>query len=166
MTEDATEDRGRPEFLSAELRGHLDKLTEPQVLAVVLFGEARSEPIEGIVAVANVVRNRVAEKRWFGTTYREVCLKPWQFSCLNPLGGQKNYERVLALALHMASGTEVRDPLARQCIGVSLCVAQGYFLDSVKGANHYHTAVLMPRPTWAQDAIPVKQVASHVFYKL
>lgn len=158
------DEKARPAFLSAELRAHLDKLTDAQVVALVLFGEARSEPVEGAIAVANVIRNRVTARRWFGADYREVCLKPWQFSCLSKAGGEENYERVLAFANHMASGAEVRDPFARQSIGVAYCIMHDYFLDNVKHATSYHVATMLPRPSWARDVPPVKQIHGHVFY--
>ena len=42
--------------------------------------EAMSEPLEGQVAVARVIRNRAVNRR---LTFEEVCLQPYQFSCWN-----------------------------------------------------------------------------------
>lgn len=53
------------------------------ILARTIYGEARGEPWEGKIAVAWVVRNRAERGGWWGDTIREVCLKPWQFSCWN-----------------------------------------------------------------------------------
>ncbi len=61
----------------------LDRLTEPQLLARCIWGEARGEPIQGKLAVAHVVLNRVKAQSYYGKTIRDVILKPWQFSCFN-----------------------------------------------------------------------------------
>ena len=56
------------------------RLSDLEVTLVTLFGEARGEPVEGLIAVGSVIRNRVKAAR-FGSTYRAVCLARWQFSC-------------------------------------------------------------------------------------
>jgi len=53
------------------------------LLTMCLWGEARNQPEEGVVAVAHVVRNRVLSGKW-GDTWRDVLLAPKQFSCFNP----------------------------------------------------------------------------------
>ena len=60
------------------------------VLARTVWGEARGEGQAGMVAVANVVMNRVNFARaqlggnyWWGNTIMRVCQKPLQFSCWN-----------------------------------------------------------------------------------
>jgi len=57
------------------------------ILARTLWGEARGEGLAGQIAVAWTIRNRVFDgkaKSWWGEGYAGVCLKPWQFSCLEP----------------------------------------------------------------------------------
>ena len=53
------------------------------VMAKTIWGEARGEHYEGQVAVGWVIRNRCETGGWFGNSIREVCLKPYQFSCWN-----------------------------------------------------------------------------------
>lgn len=54
------------------------------VLACTIFGESRGEKLECKLAVGCVIRNRVhSPVSWWGTDWRSVCLKPWQFSCWN-----------------------------------------------------------------------------------
>lgn len=139
-------------------------LDDTQVVAVTLYGECRSEPIEGQVAVGCVIRNRVGKR--FGKTFREVCLAPWQFSCFKPEGGKANYKKVLQLVELLARKEAVTDQPYKQCAYVAYGIVKDWIKDSVKGADHYHTAALTPRPAWAQKATPVIQVKSHVFYKL
>jgi hypothetical protein len=88
-----------------ELRTWLSPLPDEAILALTLYGEARGEPIEGIIAVGCVIRNRVndTKKRW-PNTYRGVCLQPWQFSALNVTGGGVNHDRVIAMAKKLRGG--------------------------------------------------------------
>ena len=141
----------------------LAPLTDQQVLLVTLYGEARSEPVEGLIAVGCVIRNRVLAKQR-GRTYREVCLSPWQFSCWNPKGGQRNYDRVATLVKRLAAGEAVTDPAVREIAYLAAGLMKDYIRDTVKGATHYHTATLQPRPEWARDVAPAVQRGSHVFY--
>lgn len=60
----------------------LDAATRDTVIRTV-WGEARGEGYVGRAAVAWVIRNRVDRYpgAWWGKTYQDVCLHPWQFSC-------------------------------------------------------------------------------------
>jgi N-acetylmuramoyl-L-alanine amidase len=154
------------DWLEPEMRGYLDAMTEPQRVALVLYGEARSEPIEGLIAVGCVIRNRVKAQTWFGKTYSEVVTKPKQFSCLFALGGKANYKRVLALAKSLANKDQIADAKAKEAIWVAHGLIGEYVRDVTQGADHYHTAAMQPRPSWAQSKVPVKQIGGHVFYVL
>ena len=131
------------------------------LLALVLAGEARSEPIEGIVAVASVIRNRVKAGR-FGEGYSGVVTRPKQFSCLFPQGGKQNYKRVLDMALQFARKEPVTEPRLLQCIAVAECVMRDYFLDNTRGSCHY--AVYTLTPDWAKGKKPVARIGSHHFW--
>ena len=52
--------------------------TDVSIIAKTLYGEARSEGYEGILAVATVIFNRAKGDR---DMFAKVCLKPKQFSC-------------------------------------------------------------------------------------
>ena len=123
------------------------------VLARTIFGEARGELLGGKIAVAHVVLNRVAAKRWFGRTIKEVCLKPYQFSCWNENDPNRN------LLLRV----EYRDPTFRSCWEVAAAVIDGRYPDVTLGSCHYHTTSV--RPDWAEDKLPVIQVGGHLFFQ-
>ncbi len=149
-----------------ELKTFLAPLPDDAILGLTLYGEARGEPIEGIVAVGHVILNRAKDvkKRWPGNA-RQVCLQKSQFSCWMPEGGQANHEAVLAAAQSMLL-KEPADRLLEQCAWVALGIARFALLDNSKGSNHYHTAALHPRPAWASSFVPVTQKGGHVFYRL
>ena len=137
-------------------------LSDEQIVVCTVYGEARAEPSEGQIAVAWVIRHRQQAKP--GATLTGVCLAPWQFSCWNPAGGAKNAAVVAALVRRMAAGEAITDPAAVQTAFLVHGVLKGYLPDPVKGATHYHTVSLQPRPKWAQAIQPIAQKGSHLFY--
>lgn len=151
-------------WMPDEMRELVIKATEPQRIAATLYGEARSEPVQGLVAVANVIRNRYQKPGWWGTDPSGVVTQPWQFSCWHPKGGEANYKKLLALMQSFVKGEPITDPGARECIGIAHLLLGNYLRDNVKGAAHYHTATLTPRPKWAKGHAPVVQIGAHVFY--
>lgn len=160
------------DWLPAEMRPLVEKVTEAQRVAATLWAEARSEKVEGIIAIANVIRNRVkadlkddGKPDWWGEGYSGVCLAPHQFSCWTPRGGDANYKRLLGLMQQFAAGTPITEPAARECIGLAHLVIGNYLRDNTKGSTHYHTAALMPRPSWTKGQAPIVQIGRHVFYR-
>jgi N-acetylmuramoyl-L-alanine amidase len=151
-------------WMPEPMRLLVEQATEPQRVAACLFGEARSEPVQGIIAVANVIRNRTLKPTRFGATFSDVVTAPKQFSCWAPDGGERNYQRMLSLMQDFAAGTTITDGGARECIGIAHLILGNYLRDNTKGSLHYHTATLTPRPRWARQHVPVVQVGHHSFY--
>lgn len=152
------------DWLPDEMRVLIEQATENQRAAATLYGEARSEPVQGIIAVANVIRNRSRQPQRFGASISEVCTAPKQFSCWSPIGGEGNYKRVLALMQDFVGGKQITDLGARECIGIATLMLGDYLRDNTKGGLHYHTAKMQPRPVWARGETPSAQIASHLFY--
>jgi N-acetylmuramoyl-L-alanine amidase len=146
------------------LTGDTLALTDHHALACTLWGETRGESIEGKIAVANVIRNRLKSGRW-GDTYRDVCLWPWQFSCWKPQGGKENYEQTRRMAYRLTQDEKPDDNVLRECLWIAHGMVGEWIQDSVKGATHYHTADMNPRPYWANGKTPVCAIGKHLFYK-
>lgn len=145
-------------------------LSDVHVLAATLYGEARSESTEGILAVACVIRNRVkadlkndGKPDWWGEGYRGVCLRPAQFSCWAPEGGEGNHKKLAELVAKLKVGP-VDDPRYKEAAWIATGVINDWVRDTVKGATHYHVASMVPRPKWAQNHVPILQVKTHLFY--
>jgi len=152
-------------WLPDEMRPLVEKATDAQRVAATLWAEARSEPVQGIIAVANVIRNRAQKPGWWGSGYSGVCLQKDQFSCWTPAGGQRNYDRLLGLMQQFSAGTPITDPAVRECIGIAHLAIGDYLRDNTKGSTHYIVATMTPRPKWAQGHTPVIQVGNHSFYR-
>lgn len=152
------------DWLPLEMRPLVEKLTDAQTVALILYGEARSEPVQGIVAVGCVIRNRVRKPGWWGHDLKSVCVAKQQFSCLTPNGGAGNYKRVFAFAGKLAGGTQITNERERQCVWVAHGITGDFVIDVTQGSTHYHTATLQPRPNWAMGHVPVVQIGGHVFF--
>lgn len=136
---------------------------ERSALALTLWGEARSEPIEGKVAVASVIRNRLELGRW-GHLYEAVCHAPKQFSCWNS-GTDANYLALVALTVRVDAGELIEDMAYRECHWIAEGCLSGAMQDRVHGASHYHVAAMHPRPAWAFDKTPICVISAHAFYR-
>jgi hypothetical protein len=153
-----------------EVRVALDDFT---ALTITLFGETSGEPIEGKIAVGNVIRNRVKAPRRFGMTYRAVCHAKGQFSCWFPYGGQENYDRVMRLARSFAEKTALPLPVAslavfQECGYVAEGIIGGQLRDNTRGSTHYFAPRAMDPPgrvpDWAVGLIPTAKAGSQFFF--
>lgn len=143
-------------------------LSDVHVLACTLYGEARKEPTEGILAIACVIRNRVTGG-W--GDYRGVCLQPEQFAVwadgpiTAPDGKTTNHGRLAQLVADLKAGP-VTDPRYQECAWIATGVIKNWVRDVTHGADHYHQAGVMPRPDWAKNIAPHRQVGKFVVYVL
>lgn len=141
-------------------------LDATEIVALTLWGEARAEPIQGIVAVGNVIANRTRHPtRRFGATWQDVCLRRWQFSCWIPEGGAANYERMEELVEETAQHHPLKDKVMRQCWWIARGIVDDLLMDVTKGANHYY-ATWIAEPKWARGQTPTVILGAHRFYKL
>ena len=128
------------------------KAMEKDILARALWGEARGEGVAGMVAVANVIMNRVADRRW-PNSIRGVVLQPRQFSAFND--GDPN--KALALAADLST------PLFPEAPAIAAAAIKGELADLTSGANHYFNPSV--QPDWAAYMERVASIGRHVFFK-
>ncbi len=143
-------------------------LTHTQVLLMTLWGEGRSQPVEGRIAIGCVIRNRVAIQKTGQDSYAAVCLAPYQFSCWNKEGGHVNYESVMGMSRRLANGDEIHDPIVRECGWIAHGIIGQWLRDNVNGSTHYFSPSAMKPPGrvpgWAQGKTPTAVVGDHWFY--
>ena len=140
------------------------ELIDADVLALTLWGESRGESLEGRIAVACVIRNRVNEQSWYGDLISGVCLKRWQFSCWLPQGGKDNFRQLLAMA-NKTHISRVKIPAYRECFWIAQGICSEAVRDQVKRANHYYVNGTR-KPKWAGGQTPVLQLGTHLFFRL
>lgn len=125
------------------------------LVLTTLWGECRGESVEGQVAVANVLRNRLKDRRW-GDNYHDVLLDWAEFDCLWPSRGGLNFTHTMGFA------TRINDQHHYSLRERQLrWITQGLFADSivdnVHGATHYFGTYIAP-PFWAVP--PGRRVAT------
>ena len=112
-------------------------------MAVAIYFEARGEPINGQLLVAETIINRVADERWPDTVCG-VVKQPHQFSFYSD--GMSDKPRDMEAY-----------EIAREVAAVAL---SGDHLWS--GALYYHTHAV--QPVWRHDLEVLGQVGAHIFY--
>lgn len=138
-------------------------MSDLDILARTIYGEARGEGQEGMEAVACVVMNRYRSHKWYcGYTWQngmkvpsvaQTCLKRYQFSCWNK--NDPNLDKVLKVTAH--------DKLFQECLLVAERALSGELKDFTHGAVYYHTKDI--RPQWAKGKSPCYEVKHHLFYR-
>lgn len=113
-------------------------------LALNIYYEANTEPIEGKYAVAHVTLNRVNNK-YYPDNICEVVYQPYQFSWT--LSPQKRPE---------GEGWKEAKRIAK-------VVLKGWSPDLSNGATHYHNHTV--KPHWSFKYKKVHKVGNHTFYK-
>lgn len=118
-------------------------------LAEALYFEARSEPDEGVVAVAQVILNRASYPKRWKHTVREVIQEKWQFSYLwdgSVNRGMKNKAQAERMAIIAADVLHGRIATPKWS----------------KNVFFYHTKSVSP--FWKSKKKAVATVGEHVFY--
>lgn len=138
-----------------------DRSRDIDVLARTIWGEARGEGAKGMQAVANVIMNRfrlatgsLSYARQFGATVADICTKKYQFSVW--LRDDPNYLLIQRVT--------TADALFAKAMSIASSAVGGRLSDITGGADHYHTASVLP--SWARGETPVRVIGSHEFYKL
>ena len=127
---------------------------EKRCLAEAVYFEARSEPVAGQAAVAQVVLNRVRS----GLYPSSICGVVYQ--------NRHHYNACQFSFACEGKSLRITEPDAwRTAVTVAEGVASGAtYLSDVGGATHYHANYVRPR--WARSLVKMDVIGHHVFYKL
>lgn len=131
--------------------------TDVEILAGTLVGEASNQGERGMEAIASVVRNRVWNPRWWGRTWRGVCLARRQFSCWDD-----SVERITRHKMGNTATWRIAVQVAERYMG-------GDPPDVTDGSDHYYAPRGMAGgrpPRWADPTKFVKKIKDHLFYRL
>lgn len=121
-------------------------------MALNIYHEARGEPLQGKIAVAHVVLNRVAASQWPG----QICAVVQQ-------GGERRRYRCQFSWWCDGRPDAPRDVAAwRESLLVALLIRRGATDDPTKGALWYHADTVSPY--WAKVFKPYKKIGRHIFY--
>ncbi|MFO0147886.1 MAG: cell wall hydrolase, partial [Microcystis sp.] len=113
----------------------------------------------GKIGVGYTVINRVsiAQARgdyWWGNTIREVCLKPYQYSCWNANDPSR------AVIIAVRPGNRIFD----RCLVIARQVIDRAIANPVRRSTHYY-ATYIAAPDWTRGKNPYVQLGVHKFYE-
>lgn len=118
-----------------------------QCLASAVYFESRGEPLEGQLAVAEVILNRVASGR-FRSTVCDVVTQPSQFSFVR---GGRIPEPNRASAAWSRSVAIARIAMDN--------------LHDVTGDNSLFFHAAYVRPSWGRSSARIARIGNHIFYR-
>lgn len=147
-------------FLAIIFSGSLEASEKPQnqfyCLVEALYHEARGEPPEGILAVSNVILNRVKSKKYPNTicevVYQQKVKGIYQFSyhqfpdIINKPINKKVWKKLEVIAKYSLRMSK-KD------------------VDTVKGSMYYHTHEVNPKWSRSEKLKKVTKLGNHIFYK-
>ena len=119
---------------------------EQDCLAKAVYFEARGEPLEGQLAVAQVVMNRAASGRYPGTLC-EVVTQPWQFSFIDK---------------GRFPTPDFSSPSWRKAVAVAR-IAQARLAGALPANVLWYHATYVS-PSWGKRLQRTTQIGLHIFY--
>lgn len=124
---------------------------QKDILVRTILGEARGEGLDGMEAVAQVIRNRTNSGR-FPSDPAAVALQPSQFSVWNTGagGGKTDYNK--------------NSDLYRKAEQAVERVFSGQVPDRTNGALFYHTPSVSPNWAGEVNKYGTTQLGNHIFY--
>ncbi len=137
-------------------RNHFDlaetQTTKLDCLTTAIYYEARSEPIAGQRAVAQVVLNRVTSRHYPST----VCDVVYQGST-RTTGCQFSFtcDGSMAIKPRAKAWARSRASAVNALLGIDK--------PTIGRATHYHTVAI--RPFWSNTLLRTADVGSHIFYR-
>jgi len=138
-------------------------LSDKQIMALTIYGEARGEAYRGKVAVGSVILERVDHRDWDGKTAKEVCLMPYQFSCFLP--DDPNFKVLKFIAGNWNEAYE-KSGVVQECYQIASGLIEGTtFRTPEIAANHicqYKTKDC--HADWAEKMKLVVTIGRHEFY--
>lgn len=147
----------------------IDHFTESELhcLSLAIYGEARGETADGMKAVAFVIMNRVANRR-FPNTVCEVVLQPFQFEALSPSSPLHDMAQ-LALDGEMTFPDMNNKWIKNKIHEIAHKVYHGRLDDITHGAKYFYapkvqTALGRRHPSWTGDMTLTRQIGGHNFY--
>lgn len=155
---------GSPLACYAE-KSYVDDIYQKEVkcLATMVYGEARSEPFRGQVAVAYSALNRATKK-----SVCDVVLAPKQYSVFN---GNTHLIRVAKHKHLLPHQKNVIDEESWQtALDVANRVMSNTVSDPTNGATHYIADKVMKKkkyiyPKWSYQYKQVASIGNHRFFK-
>jgi N-acetylmuramoyl-L-alanine amidase len=132
----------------------LERLSDTDLLARSIWNEARKEGLQGKLAVAHVVMNRVRAREYHGSSIQDVILRGddltgWKAGNLSMVQGPNGASTDREFAL---------------CKAIAELATRGHLKnDPTDGATHFHSIHI--KPDWASKLVFHRQIGNQFFYR-
>ena len=126
-------------------------LPELMCLALAVYYEARSEPLMGQVAVAEVVLNRAEDSRYPDTACEVVTQ-----------GGTQRYRCQFSYYCDGKPEAPKHKRAWRRAVAIAKLAQNGAISAQLSGATHYHASYASPY--WRNQLTHVSTIGQHLFY--
>lgn len=139
------------------------------LLTILVWGEARGEPDQGKLAVAEVVRNRVEHPRRWPDDWNGVMLQRKHFSIFNPGNPSLGSLHDLFEGDNRQKALDLWRSCGRAAAFVYFAKPWLRHKGISHGADHYHSTSV--KPSWSmaangQSKEPCQAIGQHLFYCL
>jgi|TARA_R110000824_G_scaffold67401_4_gene174682 spore germination cell wall hydrolase CwlJ-like protein len=150
------------------LAGFIMGVTPAEVtcLADNMYFEARNQGVAGLLAVTNVVMNRVADTRYPDTICEVVQQGPTTLSWKGtgehiPVKNRCQFSWYCDGKPDEPTDIETYDYIYR--LSFEILNQAVPYLDITEGATHYHADYILP--AWAASKIRTVEIEDHIFYR-
>lgn len=134
--------------------------TAAMCLATAIYFEARGEPTAGQVAVANVIVNRVNDRRYPDTICEVVQQGPThRWAPHVPIRHRCQFSFYCDGKPEVVTDTRAYD----KAVDIAKRVLNGEVADITDGATHYHATHVLPE--WASTKTHTVTINNHIFYR-
>ena len=132
-------------------------------LALNIYYEARSEPLAGKIAVAEVVLNRVIDTRYPNTICEVVKQGPtYKYKPNIPIRNRCQFSWYCDGKSDKPTNKKAFDNAKTVAKWVATRNTKN-LINLVEGATHYHATYVMPE--WASTKTFIVRINKHIFYK-
>jgi len=145
------------------LQDTFGKLTDTELMALTIYGEARGESREGKIAVGSVILERVDHRQWDGNTIHEVCLMPYQFSCFLP--NDPNFPLLKKIADNWDAQV-MRSQILSECCIYAFGLINGDIprTKTIADAHATQYKTTACEASWADKMKHITTIGDHEFY--
>jgi spore germination cell wall hydrolase CwlJ-like protein len=139
---------------------------ETECLALNMYFEARNQNIAGLLAVTNVVYNRVKDKRYPNTVCEVVQQGPTRLSWKNngivhPVKNKCQFSWYCDGKSYIP--TDIKAYNSILLLANNITTKKVAYIDLTDGATHYHADYVLP--SWASTKTKTVEINDHIFYR-
>tara|TARA_B100000965_G_C19505348_1_gene719375 strand:- start:346 stop:897 length:552 start_codon:yes stop_codon:yes gene_type:complete len=135
-------------------------------MAKNMYWESRNQTVEGLIAVGNVVMNRVSDNRYPDTVCEVIeqgpTYKSWKDeNTYYPIKNKCQFSWYCDGKTDEIPDNDYK--IFEIIYDIAMKVEGGYLEDRTSGATHYHAYYVLP--SWAKTKTRTAKIADHIFYR-